>query len=121
MSSPFEELAALDRLVHDPARLAILTALAACKSADFLFLQRLTGLTMGNLSSHLSKLEEAGLVQMEKRFVAKRPNTLLQLTSKGRITIERHWDQLENIRKSAGEWSPVNPPDSPPDSPPDQP
>ncbi len=106
MSSPFEELAALDRLVHDPARLAILTALATCKSADFLFLQRLTALTTGNLSSHLSKLEEAGLVQIEKRFVDKRPNTQLQLTTKGRAAIERHWKQLERLRQSSGDWSP---------------
>ncbi|HEY3056658.1 MAG TPA: transcriptional regulator, partial [Thermoanaerobaculia bacterium] len=61
-SQPFERLAGLDRLVHEPARLSILTALSACKSADFLFLQRLTGLSKGNLSSHLSKLEEGGLV-----------------------------------------------------------
>jgi DNA-binding MarR family transcriptional regulator len=106
MSSPFEELAGLDRLVHDPARLSILTALASCRSADFVFLQRLTALKMGNLSSHLSKLEEAGLVKSEKRFVHKRPNTLLQLTSKGRSTIERHWRQLEQLRKSADKWSP---------------
>lgn len=106
MTSPFEELATLDRLVHDPARLSILTALAVCKSADFLFLRRLTGLTMGNLSSHLSKLEEAGLVQIEKKFVDKKSNTQLQLTTNGHATIERHWKQLEQIHRSAEEWLP---------------
>jgi DNA-binding MarR family transcriptional regulator len=106
MSNPFEELATLDRLVHDPARLSILSALAACKSADFLFLQRLTALTGGNLSGHLAKLEEAGLVQIQKRFIERRPNTQVSLTSKGRATLERHWQQLESLRKSAQEWKP---------------
>ena len=57
MPAPFEHIAELDRLIHEPARLAILTALRACRTADFLFLQRLTGLSNGNLSSHLAKLE----------------------------------------------------------------
>jgi DNA-binding transcriptional ArsR family regulator len=106
MAQPFEELAGLDRLIHDPARLAILTALSACKSADFLFLQRLTGLTAGNLSSHLSKLEEGGLVKMDKQFVGKRPNTQIQLTDKGRAAVERHWKQLDSLRQSAKAWKP---------------
>ena len=81
--TPFEQLANLDRLVHDPARLAILTALSACERADFLFLLRITGLTKGNLSSHLSKLEEAGLVEIEKRFVEKKTQTLARLSDQG--------------------------------------
>ena len=106
MAQVVEELATLDRLVHEPARLAILTALSACSSADFLFLQRLTGLTKGNLSSHLSKLEEAGLVQIDKQFVGKTPNTLLRLTDTGRAAIERHWRQLEELRINAQAWRP---------------
>ena len=106
MTTPFEELAGLARLIHEPARLSIMTALAAFKSADYLFLQRLTGLTGGNLSSHMSKLEEAGLIQIEKRFVDKRPNTQLQITDKGRIAIERHWLQLEALRKDSKVWKP---------------
>ena len=62
----------LDRLVHEPGRLAILTVLSAVADADFVFLQRTTGLTKGNLSSHLAKLEDAGLVTIEKRFVRKK-------------------------------------------------
>jgi DNA-binding MarR family transcriptional regulator len=106
MTTPFEELAGLDRLIHEPARLAIMTALAACKSADYLFLQRLTGLTGGNLSSHISKLEQAGLIKVEKRFVDKRPNTQVQITGKGRIAIENHWKQLENLRRDSQGWKP---------------
>ena len=104
MAEPFEELAGLDRLVHEPARLAILTALSVSESADFLFLQRLTGLTKGNLSSHLSKLEKAELVSVEKQFVGKTPNTAVSLTEKGRAATEDHWERLEKLRKSARNW-----------------
>jgi DNA-binding transcriptional ArsR family regulator len=104
LDRPFAAIAELDKLVHEPARLAILTALAACSSADFLFLQRLTGLTRGNLSAHLSKLEEAGLVQIGKRFIGKVPNTQVRLTSAGRSAVERHWRQLENLRRGVQTW-----------------
>jgi DNA-binding transcriptional ArsR family regulator len=103
---PFEELADLDKLVHEPARLAILTSLSACSGADFLFLQRLTGLSKGNLSSHLAKLETAGLVEVHKQFVGKTPHTSLALTDAGRATIELHWDQLERLREAARHWQP---------------
>lgn len=106
MTEVFEELAALDRLIHEPARLAILTALSACQSADFLYLQRLTGLTKGNLSGHLSKLEAAGLVHIDKQFVKKKPNTLVALTDEGRLAIERHWQKLEQLRNGAQQWQP---------------
>ena len=109
MSSVFEEMAALDRLVHEPSRLSILTALSTCQRADFVFLQRITGLTVGNLSGHIGKLEEAGLVKVEKQFVARRPNTLVELTEKGRQAIESHWQQLADLRKSAKEWKPGEP------------
>jgi DNA-binding MarR family transcriptional regulator len=88
----------LDRLIHEPARLAVMTVLSSVESADFVFLQRATGLTKGNLSSHLTKLEEAGLVQIEKRFVRKRPNTNVGLTAQGRARIASHWEQLERLR-----------------------
>jgi DNA-binding MarR family transcriptional regulator len=106
MKAPFEELAALDRLVHEPARLSILTALASCESADFLYLQRLTGLSKGNLSSHLSKLEEAGLLAVTKQFKGKTPNTQLVITEQGRRAIEQHWEQLDRLRSSTREWEP---------------
>lgn len=103
----FEELAALDRLIHEPARLAVLSALSSVKSADFTFLTRLTGLSMGNLSSHLAKLEEAGLIKVEKQFVDRRPNTLVALTPKGQAAIENHWTQLDNLRENAKNWKPT--------------
>jgi DNA-binding transcriptional ArsR family regulator len=107
-TTPFEQLAALDKLVHEPARLAIMTALASCTNADFTFLQQLTGLTRGNLSSHLAKLEEAGLVRIEKRFVGKTPNTQLCLTEQGQGTIARHWELLDKLRQDARKLDPLN-------------
>lgn len=106
MSAPFEKLAELDRLVHEPARLAIMTALAACERADFLYLQRLTGLGRGNLSSHLSKLEAAGLVEIEKEFVGKVPTTRVEPTRDGRAAIARHWRELEKLRQAVRDWTP---------------
>jgi DNA-binding transcriptional ArsR family regulator len=89
---------ALDKLVHEPARLAILTVLCSVADADFLFLERATGLTKGNLSSHLARLEAAGLVAIEKRFIRRKPNTSVAITAIGRERIARHWAQLERIR-----------------------
>jgi DNA-binding MarR family transcriptional regulator len=91
----------LDPLIHAPARLAIMTLLSSVVDADFVFLARTTGLTNGNLSSHLSKLEDAGLVRIEKRFVHRKPNTNVELTPEGRARIATHWDQLERLRNHA--------------------
>ena len=103
MSKPFEELANLGKLVHEPGRLAIMTALSACSSADFTFLLQLTGLSKGNLSSHLAKLEEGGLVKIEKRFIKKTPNTLVSLTEQGQEAITRHWQLLDTLREETRE------------------
>lgn len=92
----------LDRLIHEPGRLAILTVLSSVADADFVFLQRTTGLTKGNLSSHLTRLEDAGLVTVEKRFVRKKPNTNVTLTKVGAERVARHWDQLERLRSLSG-------------------
>jgi len=92
----------LDKLVHEPGRLAILTVLSSVTDADFLFLQRTTGLTKGNLSSHLTKLEDAGLVTIEKRFVRKKPNTRVALTGDGKQRVDRHWVQLDRLKALAG-------------------
>jgi DNA-binding transcriptional ArsR family regulator len=106
VKAPFAALADLDRLIHEPARLALMTALAACQTADFLFLQRLTGLTKGNLSSHLAKLEAAGLIRVEKAFEGKTPVTRLALSAAGRTAIARHWRRLEDARASIRTWRP---------------
>jgi DNA-binding MarR family transcriptional regulator len=90
MSSTLQELASLDRVIHEPARLMILTILYAVSEADFLYLQNECGLTQGNLSSHLTKLEEAKYVAVEKTFKGKYPLTICGLTSKGRKAFEEY-------------------------------
>lgn len=74
----------IDRVIHEPARLMICALLSGVNQADFLFLQRETGLTKGNLSSHISTLEKAGYVEVEKTYQGKRPLTLISLSDDGR-------------------------------------
>jgi DNA-binding MarR family transcriptional regulator len=100
MSERSEDLV-LDRLIHEPGRLAILTVLSSVRAADFVFLQRTTGLTKGNLSSHLTKLEGAGLVEIEKTFIRKKPNTNVALTAVGTERIADHWKQLDRLKSLA--------------------
>ena len=107
MPTPFEHLAALNRVIHEPARLAILTALSACDKADFIFLVNITGLTKGNLSSHLSKLEQAGLVEIEKRFEGKQPVTYAMLSGEGREALKEYWKRFEQIRNGARALKPL--------------
>ncbi len=90
MTPGVQELATIDRLIHEPARLMIMIVLSAVDEADFLYLQRECGLTQGNLSSHLSKLEEAGYVLIEKTFKGKYPLTVCSVTGKGREAFEQY-------------------------------
>jgi DNA-binding MarR family transcriptional regulator len=76
-------LADIDKVIHEPARLALTAILSVVESADFLYLQRETGLTKGNLSSHLAKLEESGYVAIEKTYRGRVPLTLVRLTDAG--------------------------------------
>lgn len=100
MALAFEkELSHLDELVHQPKRLSILAALEPHSDCPFSLLMDTTGLTQGNLSSHLIKLEGAGLVRTEKRFVGKRPQTIVGLTKDGRKAIERYWKRMEELAK----------------------
>lgn len=101
MSSPFRELAELDRTVHAPPRLAILTVLLGCQQADFTFLLTATGLTKGNLASNLTTLEVAGLIESRKDFQDPRPRTNYWLTGNGRASVEAHWENLERLRHQA--------------------
>lgn len=78
------EVLNVDRLVHEPARFVVMMHLFVVEEADFVLLVRQTKLSPGNLSSHMSKLEEAEYVQVTKRFVGKRPQTIFRLTPKGR-------------------------------------
>ena len=101
MSTTLQELAALDRVIHEPARLMIMTVLYAVTEADFLYLQNECGLTQGNLSSHLSKLEDARYVAVEKTFKGKYPLTICSLTSKGRKAFEEYARIMQAATQSA--------------------
>lgn len=107
MPTPFEHLASFDRLVHEPARLAILTALSACERADFIFLRTLTGLTKGNLSSHLAKLEHGGLVAIQKVFEGKQPITYVALTGEGRDVLKAYWKRFDGVRQGLRRLKPL--------------
>ena len=97
-----QPIAGIDRLVHEPARLMILTILSVVESADFLYLMRQTGLTRGNLSSHLSKLEAAGYIDVKKEFINKIPRTLLHLTDTGRQAFQAYrQDMIQVLEDSA--------------------
>jgi DNA-binding transcriptional ArsR family regulator len=91
------DLTSVDKLIHEPARLAAITILDAVDSADFLYLQRATGLTKGNLSVHLQKLEEAGLIEIQKTFQGKYPRTLCRLTKKGKQAFGIYKDQMKSV------------------------
>jgi len=97
MSDELRAVTALDRLIHEPARLLIVTILSSVASADFLFLQRETGLTKGNLSAHLSKLEEAGYVKIKKTFKGKFPLTVCKLTASGQRSLRMYRQQLQSF------------------------
>jgi DNA-binding HxlR family transcriptional regulator len=87
----------IDRLIHEPARLLIMSHLYVVESADFLFLMRQTNLTFGNLSSHLSKLEKARYVNIKKEFVGKKPHTMLKLTKKGRAAFLDYRRRMKKV------------------------
>jgi DNA-binding transcriptional ArsR family regulator len=92
-----QPIADIDRLIHEPARLMIMAYLYVVETADFVFLMRQTGLTWGNLSSHLSKLEDAGYVGIEKEFVGKKPRTMLRLTDAGRTAFREYRQGMKQV------------------------
>src|SRR5579864_8137613 len=101
VSEPFEDLLTVDRVVHEPTRLAMLTILEACECADFLFLASATGVSLGNIAGHLEKLEAAGFVTIAKRVRWTRACTEVRLTPAGREGIREHWRRLEEARRTA--------------------
>ena len=92
-----QPIADIDRLIHEPARLMIMAHLYVVESADFLFLMRQTRLTWGNLSSHLSKLEDVGYINVEKEFVGKKPHTMLCLTDAGRTAFREYRQSMKQV------------------------
>lgn len=87
----------IDRLVHEPSRLMLMAVLYVVESADFTFLMNQTGMTWGNLSAHMSKLEEAGYLEVEKSFKGRRPYTLLRLTQEGREAFQNYRNKMRQV------------------------
>lgn len=87
----------IDRIVHEPARYQILSILYVLESADFQFIITHTGLTKGNLSSHMSKLEEVGYIRIVKDFVGRKPHTMMSITKKGAATFDNYRKTMKRI------------------------
>jgi len=94
MDESLRRLIDIDRTIHEPARLIIVAILSAVEEADFLYLLNATGLTRGNLSSHLTRLETAGYVSIEKTFAGKMPRTVGRLTNEGRQALATYRQQM---------------------------
>ncbi len=88
----------LDRTIHEPARLRILTILSGVDESDFNFLLNTLGLTKGNLSSHMDKLEKAGYVDVKKSFNGRIPHTEFSITAQGKSALLEYWRELDTIR-----------------------
>lgn len=87
----------IDQMIHSPARLMVLTYLYVVESADFIFLTRLTGLTWGNISTHLAKLQDAGYVTIEKTFKGRKPHTIIHLSAKGRTAFKKYKKSMQKV------------------------
>jgi len=92
----------IDRTIHEPARLRALALLSAVKEAEFSFILRALGLTNGNLSIHMRRLEDAGYVTMTKTFVGRIPKTMFSITTKGKRALGEYWRTLDELRKGGG-------------------
>jgi len=93
----------LDRLIHEPARLRLVTLLYVVDEADFVYLSTQTGLTDGNISSHMAKLETAGYVEIDKTFADRKPRTVYRLTKAGRTAVDQYRATIDEMLSSLDE------------------
>jgi len=96
MNDKLRPLAEIDRVIHEPSRLMIVAMLTGVKQADFLYLQNETAMNKGTLSSHLSRLEQAGYVTIEKTYRGKVPRTVCRLSVAGRAAFRRYRKALSS-------------------------
>ncbi len=99
MAGGGENIKGINKLIHEPARMSIMAILSACDFADFKFLESSTGLTPGNLSSHLTKLEKAGYVLIEKSFRGKVPATTAKITREGSKEFNSYIKRMKSMMK----------------------
>lgn len=97
MQREVQDITNIDRLIHEPARLAIIAVLSACESADFKALLHMTGLTKGNLSAQLKKLEEADYIIVTKSFQGRYPHTDCKLSDTGLKAFRAYWQQYKAL------------------------
>ena len=90
-------LADIDQVIHASARLMVITYLYVVESVDFVFLKNMTGLTWGNLSTHLTKLEEAGYIAVNKEFKGKKPHTTISLTKQGPAAFREYKKSFQQV------------------------
>ena len=102
MADDFKQITKFDRLIHEPSRLVIMAVLFASEGADFKYLLNATGLTKGNLSAHLSKLEKAGYIKITKSFKGKYPYTTAALIPEGRKAFKAYRKQYLALAKQLG-------------------
>ncbi|GAB4289394.1 MAG: transcriptional regulator [Coriobacteriia bacterium] len=100
--SGFEFAADPDRVIHEPARLKIMSVLSVAESADFTYLMHETELTRGNLSVQLTRLEEAGYIAIDKTFVGKTPRTTARMTAEGKAAFATYRSYLERLLDATG-------------------
>jgi DNA-binding MarR family transcriptional regulator len=89
----------LDKTIHEPNRLRIMMVLSGLDTSDFNFLLTTLGLTRGNLSRHIEKLESADYLKVEKSFKGKMPNTSYQITQKGLEALKQYWQNIDDVRQ----------------------
>jgi DNA-binding transcriptional ArsR family regulator len=92
-----DDIIEIDKLLHEPARLKIMSNIYTANSTDFLLLKKQTGLSSGNLSAHLIKLEKAGYVSILKKFKGRRPHTTLKITKKGKEAFSSYKKKLISV------------------------
>jgi DNA-binding MarR family transcriptional regulator len=87
----------LDRTIHEPARLMLMAFLYVVEAGDYTYLMSETGLTWGNLSAHLNRLQEVGYIEIDKGYKGKKPNTMAQLTPLGRAAFQAYRQNLSQV------------------------
>ncbi len=96
-TNPEQPQIEIDRLIHEPARLIIMANLYIVDEADFVYLAQQTGLTHGNINTHMARLQAGGYVTVEKMFVANRPRTVYRITEEGRTALRQYRQQVGNL------------------------
>jgi len=87
----------INRVVHEPVRLAILKIMTSAKQVDFNFLLTTLGVTKGNLATHINKLETTGFIEVKKQFRGKMPHTSYKITRTGRRQFQKYWENMKEL------------------------